>query len=161
MHSNCRLLLRLILCKIRQRNNIRRGNTCEPALKLLNDEITSDIQKHKQNLWKKHLDTHWYYMHNICTLWKTIHGLSKRAPPTILNNIITFSGQITTTLKHIVNCFTKQCQTRNTQNKHIGLAFLTSMLKIAVNNNIIPHLWKLTNMVPIPKSNKDNDKGTS
>ena len=51
MHSNCRLfLLEDIVCKITQRNNIRRAITCDPALKLLNEEITSDIQKHKQNM---------------------------------------------------------------------------------------------------------------
>ena len=42
-----------IVCKIRQGNNIRRANTSDPALKLLNEEITSDIQKHKQNIWKE------------------------------------------------------------------------------------------------------------
>ena len=56
MHSNCRLLPDHIVCKITQRNHIRRANTCDPALKLLNEEITSDIQKHKQNLWNEHLD---------------------------------------------------------------------------------------------------------
>ena len=45
MHSNCRLLPEDIVCNITQRNNIRRANTCDPAL--LNEEITSDIQKHK------------------------------------------------------------------------------------------------------------------
>ena len=48
--------------------------------------------------------------------------------------------------------------------KHIGplgLAFLTSMFKTALNKNIIPHTWKLANIVPIPKPNKDTDKGTS
>ena len=35
------------------------------------------------------------------------------------------------------------------------------MLKTALNNNIIPHTWKLANIVPIPKPNKDIDKGTS
>ena len=48
--------------------------------------------------------------------------------------------------------------------KHIGplgLAFLTSMFKTALNINIIPHTWKLANIVPIPKPNKDTDKGTS
>ena len=50
MHSNCRLLPKDIVCKIIQRNNIRRVNTCDPALILLNEEITSDIQKHKQNI---------------------------------------------------------------------------------------------------------------
>ena len=36
-----------------------------------------------------------------------------------------------------------------------------SMLKTALNTNIIPHIWKLANIVPIPKPNKDIDKGTS
>ena len=30
-----------------------------------------------------------------------------------------------------------------------------------VNKNIIPHTWKVANIVPIPKPNKDTDKGTS
>ena len=103
MHSNCRLLPKDIVCKITQRNNIRRANTCDPALKLLNEEITSDIQKHKQNIWKEHLDAHWDHRHNTHTLWKTIHGLSNRAPPHTLNTSITFNNKIATT--------------RNTQNK--------------------------------------------
>ena len=35
------------------------------------------------------------------------------------------------------------------------------MLKTALNTNKIPHIWKLTNIVPIPKPNKYIDKGTS
>ena len=108
MHSNCRLLPKDIVCKITQRNNIRRANTCDPALKLLNEEITSDIQKHKQNIWKEHLDAHWDHRHNTHTLWKTIHGLSNRAPPHTLNTSITFNNKIATTPTHIANCFTKQ-----------------------------------------------------
>ena len=48
--------------------------------------------------------------------------------------------------------------------KHIGplgLAFLTSMFKTALNKNLIPHTWKLANIVPIPKPNKDTNTGTS
>ena len=37
------------------------------------------------------------------------------------------------------------------------LAILTSMLITALNTNIIPHTWKLVNIVPIPKPNKDID----
>ena len=81
MHSTCMLLPEDIVCKITQRNNIRRANTCDPALTLLNEKITSDIQKHKQNIWKEHLDANWDHRHNTHTLWKTIHGLSNRAPP--------------------------------------------------------------------------------
>ena len=70
------------------KNNIMRANTCDPALKLLNEEITFDIQKLTQNLWKEHLDAHWDHRHNTHILWKTIHGLSNRAPPSTLNNSI-------------------------------------------------------------------------
>ena len=108
MHSNCRLLPEDIVCKITQRNNIRRANTCDSPLKLLNEEITSYIQKDKQNIWKEHLDAHWDHRHNTHTLWKTIHGLSNREPPHTLNTFITFNNKIVTTPKHIANCFTKQ-----------------------------------------------------
>ena len=43
----------------KKETNIRRANTCDPVLKLLNEEITSHLQKHKQNIWKEHLDAHW------------------------------------------------------------------------------------------------------
>ena len=87
MHSNCRLLPEDIVCKITQRKNIRRANTCDPALKHLNEEITSDIKKHKQTIWKEHLDAHWNHRHNAH------HSLeSNRAPPTTLNNSQTLSN---------------------------------------------------------------------
>ena len=85
MHNNCRLLPEDIVCKITQINDIRRATTCDPDLKLLNEEITSDIQKHQQNIWKEHLDAHCDHRHNTHTLWKTIQGLSNRAPPHTLN----------------------------------------------------------------------------
>ena len=44
MHSNCRFVPNHIECKITQRNNIRRENTYDPSLKLLNEKITSGIQ---------------------------------------------------------------------------------------------------------------------
>ena len=109
MHSNCRLLPENLVCKITKRNNIRIANTCDPVLKLLNEEIISDIQKHKQNIWKEHLDAHWDHRHNTHISWKTIHGLSNRAPPTTLNKSITLNyNKIANTPKHIANCFTKQ-----------------------------------------------------
>ena len=112
MHSNCKFLPEDIVCKITQRNNIRRPNTCDPAVKLLHEEITSDIQTHKQNIWNEHLDAHWDQRHNTHILWKTIHGLSNRAPPHTLNTSITFNNKIATTPKHIANCFTKQFTTK-------------------------------------------------
>ena len=209
MHSNCRLLPEDIICQITQRNNIRRANTYDPALKLLNERITSDMQK--QNIWKEHLDAYWDHRHNTHTLWKTTYGLSSRAKPHTLNTSITFNNKIATIPKLIANCFTnqftntvkhatrktnrhinrpthniqgykitlttpqvqeaiKQSKNNNSQGhdklnirylKHIGPLGLTNMLKAALNKNIIPHTWKLANIVPIPKPNKETDKGTS
>ena len=67
MHSNCRLLPEDIVCKITQRNNIRRANTCDPALKLLNEEITSHIQKpqtkHMEGALRRSLGSHAQHTH--------------------------------------------------------------------------------------------------
>ena len=184
MHSNCRLLPEDIVCKISQRNNIRRANTCDLPLKLRNEEIISDIKKHKQNIWKEHLDAHWDHRHNTHTLWKTIHGLSNRATPHTLNTSITFNKKIATTPKHIANCFTKQFtntvkHATHKTNRHIDIVThniqgynmtlttsqvqedLTSMFKTALNKNIITHTWNLNNIVPITKPNKYTDKGTA
>ena len=108
MPSTSRLLPEHIVCKITQRDNIRRANPCDPALKPLNLEITSDISLHKQNLWKVHLNANWDHRHNTHTLWKTIHGLCNRAAPTPQNCTITFNKKIATSPKNIVNCFNKQ-----------------------------------------------------
>ena len=210
MHSNCRLLPEDLVCKITQRNNIRRANTCDPALKLLNEEITSDIQKHKQNIWKEHLDAHWDHRHNTYSLedhtWsiqqstttqtKHFHNIQQQNSNYTQTHCELFTKQFTNTVKHAthktnrhINRAThtiqgynitlttsqvqeaiKQSKNNNSQDpdklnirhlKHpLGLAFLTSMFKTALIKNI-PHTWKLANIIPIPKFNKDTDKGTS
>ena len=147
MHSTCRLLPEDIVCKITQRNNIRRANTCDPDLKLLNEEITFDIQNRKQNIWPEHLDAHRDHRHNTHTLWKTIRGLSNRAPPPTLNTSITFNKKIATTPKHIANGFTKQFtntvkHATHKTNRHIdrethniqgyNIALLTSQVQEAI-----------------------------
>ena len=107
MHSNCRLLYDQIVYNSTQRNNMRRANTCDPDLKIQNEKKTSDIQKHKQNLGKEHLDAHWDHRHNTHIIWKTIHVLSNSAPPPTLNTSITFNNKITTTPKKYCELFTK------------------------------------------------------
>ena len=75
---------------------------------------------------------------------------------------------------HVVCCFGRRGCISYQRIKKIGKAagptgvvsvmmkaFLTSMVKTVINTNIIPHIWKLANIVPIPKPNKDIDKGTS
>ena len=48
--------------------------------------------------------------------------------------------------------------------KHIGplgLTYLTNSFNLALNTNTIPHMWKLANIIPIPKPDKDHNTGTS
>ena len=57
MNSNFRLLPEDIVCKITQRNDIRRANTCDPALYLLNEEGNFRHTKKTQTIhMKEHLD---------------------------------------------------------------------------------------------------------
>ena len=136
MQSNCRILPDHILCKITQRNNIRRAKTCDPALKLLNEEITSDIQKHQQNLWKEHLVTHWYHRHNTHLLWKTIHGLSIRAPPPTQTHCELFHQTIRKHATHKTNRYTNRA-THKIQEYYITLTTtqVQEAIKQSKNNN--------------------------
>ena len=48
--------------------------------------------------------------------------------------------------------------------KHIGplgLTYLTNTFNLALNTNTIPHMWKLANIFPILKPDKDHNTGTS
>ena len=48
--------------------------------------------------------------------------------------------------------------------KHIGplgLTYLTNTFNLALNTNTIPHMWKLANIIPILKPDKDHNTGTS
>ena len=111
MHSNCRLLSEDIVCKITQRSNIRRANTCDPALKLLNEEITSDIQKHKQ-LGSQAQHTHsledhtWSIQQSTTTHTKHIHNIQQQN-----------SNYTHTHCELFYQTIHKHCQARNTQNK--------------------------------------------
>ena len=145
MHSNCRLLYDHIVCKITQRNNMRRVNTCDPALKLLNEEITSDI--HKQNLRRENLYAHWDHGHNTHIIWKTIHGLSNRAPLPTLNTSITFNNKIATTR----NTQDKQTINRPTQKIQGYYILLTTTqvqeaIKQSKNNKINLYIKHLKHM---------------
>ena len=133
MHSNCMLLPDHIVCKITQSNNIRRANTCDPALKLLNEEITSDIQK--QNLWKEHLDA----------LWKTIHSLSNIALQLTLYTSITFNNKITTTPKHNANCFIKQFRNPVKHATHKAIKIIMSNIQTSsMHYTYKPRKYKIT-----------------
>ena len=106
------------------------------------------------------------YTHTHCELFhQTIHKHINRATHNIQGyNITLTTSQVQEAIKQSKNNNSLGPDKLNIRHlKHIGplgLAFLTSIFKTALNKNIIPHTWKLANIVPIPKPNKDTDKGT-
>ena len=121
-------------------------------------------KKHEESkhLWSSSQAPKWEDNFRRPYFWKTIHVLSNRAPPPTLN---TSTNQVQEAIKQSKNNNSQGPDKLNIMHLKdidpLGLAFLTSMLKTALNTNIIPHIWKLANIVPIPKPNKYLDNGTS
>ena len=121
---------------------------------------------HQQN--SKHTQTYCKLFHQTihkhCQTHKTNRSLN-RATQNIQGYITLTTSQVQEVIKQSKNNNSQGPDKLNIRHlKHIGplgLAFLTSMFKTALNKNVIPHTWKLANIVPIPKPNKDTDKGTS
>ena len=142
---------------------------------------THSLEDHTWSI-QQSTTTHTKYIHNIqqqnsnytqthCELFhQTIHKHCQAHINRATHNIQEYNITLTTSQ---VQEAIKQSKNNNSHGpdklnirhlKHIGplgLAFLTSMFKTALNKNIIPHTWKLANIVPIPKPNKDTDNGTS
>ena len=137
-------------------------------------QSTTTHTKHFHNIQQQNSN----YTHTHCELFhQTIHkhcqALNTQTNRCINRATHNIQGyNITLTTSQVQEAI-KQSKNNNSQGpdklnirhlKHIGtlgLAFLTSMFKTALNKNIIPHTWKLANIDPIPKPNKDTDKGTS
>ena len=104
------------------------------------------IRKHCQARNTQNKRTHWQSNIQGCNITLTTSQVQESIKPSKNNNSQGPDKLNIMRLKHI---------------GPLGLAFLTSMFKTALNKNIIPHTWKLANIVHIPKPNKDTDKGTS
>ena len=100
---------------------------------------------------------------NSQTLSNTQHTKQTDATHNIQGyNIALTTSQVQEAIKQSKNNNSQGPDKLHQAPKHIGplgLAFFTSMFKTALNK--IPHTWKLFNIVPIPKPNKNTDKGTS
>jgi hypothetical protein len=199
---------------IKTRNRMRAIDVHDIRLQRLNQEIDYDIQKHKADMWREHLDKNWDHRQNTHILWKTIAGLSNKRPPQPYNRTINFNNKPSITNKDIAESFTKQFVnstihktnrrnrltdrkikrmkgdpititnehtidairlTKNNNStgpdkinikhlKHLGplaVNYLTKILNLALNNYIIPYMWKLAKIVQVPKPNKDHGEGSS
>ena len=125
-----------------------------------------NIQQQNSNYNHTHCELFHQTIHKHCQARNTQNRHINRATHNIQGyNITLTTSQVQEAIKQSKNNNSQGPDKLNIRHlKHIGplgLAFLTSMFKTALNKNIIPHTWKLANIVPIPKPNKDTDKGTS
>ena len=126
-----------------------------------------NIQQQNSNYTQTHSELFHQTIHKHC---QTRNTQNKRHINRATHNIQGYTITLNTSQ---VQEAIKQSKNNNSQGpdklnirhlKHIGplgLAFLTRVFKTALNKNIIPHTWKLANIVPISKHNKHTDKGTS
>ena len=131
---------------------------------------THSLEDHTWSI-QQSTTTHTKHFHNIQQQNRNYTNTVKHATHKTNIHINRATHNITLTTSQVQEAI-KQSKNNNSQGpdklnirhlKHIGplgLAFLTSMFKTSLNKNIIPHTWKLANIVPIPKLNKDTDKGT-
>ena len=105
--------------------------------------------------------THTKHIHNI----QQQNGIYTQTHCELFHNITLTTSQVQETLKQSKNNNSQGPDKLNIRHLKrigpLGLAFLTSMFKTPLIKNIIPHTWKLANIVPIPKPKKDTNKGTS
>ena len=128
---------------------------------------THSLEDHTWSI-QQSTTTHTKYFHNIqqqnSNYTQTIH-INRETHNIQGYNITLTTSQVQEAIKQSKNNNSQGPDKLNIRHlKHVGplgLAFLTSMFKTALNKNIIPHTWRLANIVPIPKPNKDTDKGTS
>ena len=122
------------------------------------------IQQQNSNYTQTHCELFHQTIHKHAT-HKTNRHIDRATHSIHGYNITLTTSQVQEAIKQSKNNNSQGPDKLNIRHlKHIGplgLAFLTSMFKTALNTNIIPHTWKLANIVPIPKPNKDTDKGTS
>ena len=110
------------------------------------------------------------HTHTYCELFGTQHCATHKANWFINRATHTIQGYSMTITTTQVQDAIQQSKNTNLQGtdelnirhlKHrgpLGIAILTILLKTTLNTNIIPHIWKLANIVRIPKPNKDIDR---
>ena len=158
IHSRHKLLPQEIRTVIQHRNDIRRNNPKDQEIPQLNQLIDRQIQEHKTQLWKEHLEDDWDHRHNTHKLWKTIGALSNKKPTSNPNTSISFGNKTATNDKEKAASFNKQFantikhetnpnnrvidrQTRNLQSEQIDLTeqqIITAIKNSKTNNSTGP-----------------------
>ena len=100
--------------------------------------------------------------HKTKTHYRKIHRKIESLPTTPIKITI---AQTSAALKSTKNTNSTGPDGLNIRHlKHLGpkgLDYLTKILNLSLNKNIIPQIWKLAKIIPIPKPNKDPHQGSS
>ena len=110
----------------------------------------------RTDIWREHIEKLWDHGGSTGTYWNTVHGLAHRRPLQQDSSSIAFrdggnnssAGPNGIGIRHLGDMGGN------------GLWCLTDINNAAINDKI-PHVWKLANIIPIPKPNGDVSIGTS
>src|SRR3989442_1349235 len=80
----------------------------DPLIPQLNNEITKQIVKHRDEQWKEKLDQIGDHKKNSHTFWNTINYLRGKKPPSQSNTIISFGDKSAVTPQQKATAFNKQ-----------------------------------------------------
>ena len=96
---------------------------------------------------------------------RTNRKVNKQTKKLQCEPILIFNHQTTQAIKDTKNNNSTGPDNLNIRHlKHLGtlaINYLTEIFNLSLNQNIIPQIWKLAKIIPIPKPNKDPDLGTS
>ena len=94
---------------INNRDAIRTDNPTDERLTDINQQINTETETYKTEIWKTHLEGNWDHRRNTNILWRTIDSLDNKKPTPTTNQTITFNNnKIATTNSQKANRFTKQ-----------------------------------------------------
>jgi hypothetical protein len=93
---------------IHNRNKLRKENPQHRDLQQLSQTIHTNINLHKQQLWKQHIERDWSHKTNTHTYWQTIKHLQNKQQHIDTNRNLIFRNKVITNNTKIVNEFNKQ-----------------------------------------------------
>src|SRR5437870_11047802 len=87
---------------------MRKSNTKDPNIAILNKEINILISTHKTNIWKDKLNENWDHKTNTHTLWNLMSNLNNKKPLQLANRTISFNNKPKPTAKDMATAFNQQ-----------------------------------------------------
>ena len=95
---------------MKARDDLRSQDPTSPRLQQMNDELTMETRKHKQQSWRQYVET-LDHKSDPTKLRRTLKAIDGKAPSSAENEVISFNGHQISSPKNIANRFNQQFTT--------------------------------------------------